>query len=560
MDSSVAESGKCPPPVLRPSDSPPLLLQAALGIVALAFLYLLSRQNYLLYHGIVEIFSVVVSVTIFSIGWNARRFAPDNTLLILAVAYLPVAILDFLHVLGYMGMGIFAGRGADLPTQLWIAARYLESISLLLVALLLGSGRRLRPGWFLATSLLVGAALIAVIVPWPIFPACYVEGQGLTPFKVASEYIISGLLVLAAFLFWRHRQAIQPRLLFLLIASVALTVLSELSFTLYFDVYGLFNFVGHAFKLFSVILVYFVLVRGSLKSPFESLFRELARELAQRKASEEKLAATNRELNGFVATVAHDLRSPLTPIVGYADFLRQKWQDHLDVEAHELLAKISGLGREMSDTMEDLLVLARVGRLEPPDEPVAVGRMVDGVIEAEAGRKRAICRMSACRRACCARFLPTSSVTPCATEPKEAASASAANGKATWCASTSGTTVRESPRPSAATSSISSIAAPSGNRSRERGWAWPSSRRSPGTTMDGSGWRRRRAAERPSGSRWSVPAPVPLILPIEGRVRRGKVTAHAKSRKTPSKARFRASILCAPSCSGERSRRTSGRI
>jgi len=386
MDSSVAESGKCPPPVLRPSDSPPLLLQAALGIVALAFLYLLSRQNYLLYHGIVEIFSVVVSVTIFSIGWNARRFAPDNTLLILAVAYLPVAILDFLHVLGYMGMGIFAGRGADLPTQLWIAARYLESISLLLVALLLGSGRRLRPGWFLATSLLVGAALIAVIVPWPIFPACYVEGQGLTPFKVASEYIISGLLVLAAFLFWRHRQAIQPRLLFLLIASVALTVLSELSFTLYFDVYGLFNFVGHAFKLFSVILVYFVLVRGSLKSPFESLFRELARELAQRKASEEKLAATNRELNGFVATVAHDLRSPLTPIVGYADFLRQKWQDHLDVEAHELLAKISGLGREMSDTMEDLLVLARVGRLEPPDEPVAVGRMVDGVIEAEAGR------------------------------------------------------------------------------------------------------------------------------------------------------------------------------
>lgn len=354
---------------------------AALVLLALAGLFLLSKENYLLYHGIVEMLSVVVAVTIFSIGWNSKQFAQDNTLLVISVAYLSVGVFDFLHVFSYKGMGAFPDRGANLATQLWVTARYLQSGALVWAALLLGGKKRLNPNWLLIGWVLAGALLIVFIVPLRLFPTCYDESAGLTTFKIASEYVISGLLAVAGLLFWHSRHFLNRQILILLIASVALNILAELSFTLYVDVYGLFNFIGHIFKLISVVLVYLALVQGSLQSPYESLFRRLSLELAQRKTSEDKLHTANRELDAFVYTVSHDLRTPLTPIIGYADYLVER-EEGLDDEARQLLAKISTLGRGMSKTMEDLLVLAKLGKLEVSGHPVSVEVVIDKVLMA----------------------------------------------------------------------------------------------------------------------------------------------------------------------------------
>ncbi|MDO3378599.1 ATP-binding protein [Geoalkalibacter halelectricus] len=83
-----------------------------------------------------------------------------------------------------------------------------------------------------------------------------------------------------------------------------------------------------------------------------------------------RLQAANRELDAFVHTVSHDLRTPLTPIIGYAEFLRENYRRCLDSQALEILADIETQGNRMLALMEDLLTLARVGRLEPPAEPV----------------------------------------------------------------------------------------------------------------------------------------------------------------------------------------------
>lgn len=57
-------------------------------------------------------------------------------LYVLGTAYLFVAITDYLHLLTYKGMQIFQGLTANTPTQLWIAGRYLETLSLLVFVLL----------------------------------------------------------------------------------------------------------------------------------------------------------------------------------------------------------------------------------------------------------------------------------------------------------------------------------------------------------------------------------------------------------------------------------------
>ncbi|HEY6008192.1 MAG TPA: HAMP domain-containing sensor histidine kinase, partial [Geobacteraceae bacterium] len=78
-----------------------------------------------------------------------------------------------------------------------------------------------------------------------------------------------------------------------------------------------------------------------------------------------------------------DLRSPLTPIIGYADFLSANYGDCLDDEARGLLVEISRQGMRMLGLLEDLLALARLGYVECPDAPVAcddvVGEVLDGL-------------------------------------------------------------------------------------------------------------------------------------------------------------------------------------
>ncbi len=246
-----------------------------LALLGAGALYLLSRSNYLLYHALVELFTVGVAVSAFTIGLNTRHIASSNPLFLITVVYGSVAILDLLHTLAYTGMGVFPGRGADLPTQLWMAARFLESGSLLAVALVIRKGRAPPEGLVLAGYAALTAALIVLIIPLRMFPTMYVPEQGLTLTKVTGEYVICAVMGLAILAFWQEREHFSRYNLRFLLAALTATIASELSFTLYTDVYGLFNFFGHLLKLASFVFIYKALVSGLLKQPYQGLFREL---------------------------------------------------------------------------------------------------------------------------------------------------------------------------------------------------------------------------------------------------------------------------------------------
>lgn len=258
MKQDMNEQSSCQSNSLRP------VLLALLALLGSGALFLLSSVNYLLYHAMVELFTVGVGISVFTIGFNTRRIAPNNPLFLIAVVYASVAILDLMHTLAYSGMGVFPERGADLPTQLWMAARFLESGSLLTVGLLISKGKVLPERLILAGYAALTAAFILLIIPLDTFPTMYVPGQGLTLTKVIGEYIVCTLLGLAIFVFWQGREHFSPHNLKLLLAAFTATIASELSFTLYSDVYGFFNFLGHLLKLTSFIFIYKALVSGLL--------------------------------------------------------------------------------------------------------------------------------------------------------------------------------------------------------------------------------------------------------------------------------------------------------
>lgn len=108
---------------------------------------------------------------------------------------------------------------------------------------------------------------------------------------------------------------------------------------------------------------------------------ESVRDITDRKEAEKKLKEANRELDAFVYTVSHDLRSPLTPIIGFAQHLKATYKERLDEEAMDCLTAIETQGDKMVALMEDLLSLAKVGHLERPAEAVDPNEVVQEVID-----------------------------------------------------------------------------------------------------------------------------------------------------------------------------------
>jgi PAS domain S-box-containing protein len=109
-------------------------------------------------------------------------------------------------------------------------------------------------------------------------------------------------------------------------------------------------------------------------------YRGIDRDITERKRVEEELREANRELDAFVHTVSHDLRSPLTPVVGYTAFLREHYRERLDGQAVHALTQIDKQVQKMLGLLEDLLALARVGKLECPAEPVDCNEVVREVM------------------------------------------------------------------------------------------------------------------------------------------------------------------------------------
>jgi PAS domain S-box-containing protein len=269
------------------AERPTFLPNLVYGSLFLLGLYLASLYNYLLFHSIVEVFSIVIACSIFVLAWNSRQVIDSPYLVIIGIAYLFVGGIDFLHTLAYKGMGVFPGYGTNLPTQLWIAGRYLQSISFLIAPL--GMKRTVNYSALLGIYFFVSAFLVLSIFFWSIFPDCYLEGVGLTPFKILSEYVISSFFALAVVLLLRKRRDFDPQVLRLLCLSLALTVFSELAFTLYVDVYGFFNHLGHFFKVAAFFFFYKALIETGLVTPYHLLFRNL-------KQSEEALRRAHTEL------------------------------------------------------------------------------------------------------------------------------------------------------------------------------------------------------------------------------------------------------------------------
>jgi PAS domain S-box-containing protein len=232
-------------------------------------------SSYLVFHNVAEFFSVMVSFSIFGLGWYAYDQNRDRHSLFLSVAFLAIGLMDFMHTLGYAGMPpLITPNVPNKATQFWIGVRFFSAVVFIVSAFVTPDT---RSRWLSKTSLLAAAlafssaVFVAVIIFPEYVPVAFAEGVGLTPFKKNSEYVIILLFAVATVMYWRRLLRTGDRLIYYYLSAFVLCIFSELAFTLYKSAFDTYNMLGHLYKVIAFWLIYKGIFVASVRKPYEEL-------------------------------------------------------------------------------------------------------------------------------------------------------------------------------------------------------------------------------------------------------------------------------------------------
>ena len=246
------------------------------AVTLLVFIFLVSiAQNYLLFHTLVELFSIIVAFAVFTVTWNSRKMLDSNYLYFQGIAYLFIGVLDLLHTITFKGMNIIDDQ-IYYSNQFWVATRFLEATALVVGFTFIHRKRRINVDVTFISYLVVTTLIICSILVWENFPICFIDGVGQTAFKIYAEYTIIAILFIGLYLLKKNRQHFEPSIFRSLCLSICFAILTEFCFTLYVSNYSASNAVGHCAKLLAFFFTYKAVVEKGFINPTTLIFKNLS--------------------------------------------------------------------------------------------------------------------------------------------------------------------------------------------------------------------------------------------------------------------------------------------
>jgi len=333
--------------------------------------------SYIAIHSVLESISVIISFMCFGITWHSFYQDRNNRDLFLGVTFLSLGILDTVHALSYYGMPDFiTPNTVNKATQLWVAARLLGGVAFFCAAFIKTDKAKasMRPYPLLLAGLFASLGISSGIVFFSDgLPAMFVPGEGLTGLKVGLEYCAVLLDAGAAVLFWRLYRRSRQEVFLYFIGAMALSVFSELYFTIYASPYDTYNLMGHLYKVGAYFFIYMKLFATSIKKPYRELenAREVLREYSHHledmvadrtSALEEKNAELERLgklKTDFLAMCSHDMKSPLQSTMLHLDLLISGSDGELNQGQKESLEAVQKNETYLLSLITNILDLAR---------------------------------------------------------------------------------------------------------------------------------------------------------------------------------------------------------
>ncbi len=106
----------------------------------------------------------------------------------------------------------------------------------------------------------------------------------------------------------------------------------------------------------------------------------------EREALINELESKNAEMERFIYTVSHDLKSPLITIKGFLNFIQEDAEKGNLTRLQEDVKRVSNASDKMQILLTELLDLSRIGRVTNPSEDVSFEMLVNEAIGLVQGR------------------------------------------------------------------------------------------------------------------------------------------------------------------------------
>ncbi|TGN03363.1 MASE3 domain-containing protein [Leptospira dzoumogneensis] len=279
---------------------------------------------YLVFHNIAESFSIIVSMSIFGVGWFTYAQSKDKHTLFLATAFLGIALIDMMHMLGYSGMpDLLTPNSPNKSTLFWITVRFFAAISFLMSAFIPKENGLLKwKSWTLLAPILVSAFTFVTVTYYPdLLPATFSPEAGLTNFKKVSEFVIIFILILALVAYWFRIPKFGWDHTKYYIYAFVFCISSELVFAIYTTVFDIYNVLGHVYKIVSFFLIYRGVFISTINSPYRNVLE-----------TNEKLSKSLAEKENLIREIYHRSNNTLQVIGSMIYLQAEAYPDSQEVK------------------------------------------------------------------------------------------------------------------------------------------------------------------------------------------------------------------------------------
>ena len=238
--------------------------------------FVLSSDTFLTIHVLLELLSVLMSFSIFSVTYFTSGQTNSAGMIIMASTFLAVAFFDSAHTFSYKGMPTFMISPSPITaTVLWLVSRVTMVIGIL-VAVLIPEQKKIIKNQAFIVSAAAGLAVLSIAIIsrfTDFFTIFYLEETGITPLKIWIEYLITVLLVVTAIIYQKYFVIDRGKKEYsLMVMGLFINGFGEMAFTMYNNVYDIYNLIGHFYKLLGYFLLFRGLININVSKPYKDLF------------------------------------------------------------------------------------------------------------------------------------------------------------------------------------------------------------------------------------------------------------------------------------------------
>lgn len=278
------------------------IIKISLLFVIFFLLFSISSKNYLVFHTVIELFSISIGFGICLIAINSFTYYKNIFFASLAISFFFIGIIEVIHTLLYVEWTFNMINCQNVYIQLSLSAKYMRIISFIIALYCMKKKPSLKIIFFL--YMIFTASVLLSIFNFSLFPTCYVKFSGVTDFKIASNFILVFLSCYALVILKKNKKCFKINSYRLLILYLIFLALSDVVYIVYIKDFNFSQLISHFFKFISFCMLYSVVIKITLRDPYNSIFQELSKKALELKIVNETLSNKNSELKKAKINIA----------------------------------------------------------------------------------------------------------------------------------------------------------------------------------------------------------------------------------------------------------------